>query len=222
MVKRYSMSRPEIVLNCRYYESHPSTTEIKGDLNLGSETKLVLYLNSVYPGQGVEQLIDAAAMMPKDVHLATLGPIPLEEYGERLRGQAAAAGLNGRFHMLDSKPGDEMLRYASGADIGAIPRQNTSLNNYISLPNRVFELLMAGLPIAAPSLPDMKQFVEENDLGMSFDETSPEDMSRILSDMLEPATLAELRNAVQTAAKRYCWENEGEHYRSIVEAVARV
>lgn len=217
MRDNYRIGVPPLVRNCRLYEDFPKDDRIRWDCRLEPDQKLALYLNSLYGGQGLEQLIDATAHLPEHIHVATLGPMPQKSYIEDLRNRIARRGVEDRFHILEPKPPAEMLAYASGADIGVIPRQRTSLNNEISLPNRVFEMVMARLPIAAPSLPDMRRFVEEYEIGLWFDEKKPRDIARVIETMLEPETLERLHERVATAAQTLSWEHEGRHYVELIE-----
>lgn len=216
MVRRYRIAKPSLVRNCRGLVDIKPDDRIRRDCGLRPGERLVLYLNSLYPGQGLEQLVDSIAQLPDAVHVATLGPRPKRDYVAGLLGRAEALGVGGRFHVLEPKPAGEMLQYAAGADIGIVPRQNTSLNNYYSLPNRIFELTMARLPIAAASLPDMKMFVEEYGIGATFDETDPADIARIVVAMLEPSRLETLRGTAAAAASQLSWQREAVRYLEII------
>ena len=219
--RRYGVAAPHVIRNCRYYQDVTYSDEIRRDCRLAPDDRLVLYLNSLYGGQGLEQLVDSLAFLPSRIHMATLGPVAQPGFVEELRRRLDRQGLFERFHILEPKPPTQMLDYASGADIGVIPRQNTSLNNFHSLPNRVFELLMARLPIAGPSLQDMKHFIEGNALGLIFDETDPADIARTIQTMLEPETLRRLRERMEAAAREFSWDREGERYTTLMEQVAR-
>jgi len=219
---RYGTERPELVRNCRFYEDAGSDERIRRAIGLRDGECLALYLNSLYSGQGLEQLVQSFSFLPDHIHIATLGPVQEKPIAEKLISLAESIGVANRFHILDPVSPTDVVSYASGADIGVIPRQNSCLNNAISLPNRVFELVMARLPIAAPSLPDMKNFVTEYGIGLSFDETDPKDIARIVSEMLQPERLGEFRTNVAAAARELCWENEGLRYRRILESAANV
>lgn len=217
---RYGIEQPDLVRNCRLYEVSRFDDRIKRAVGLHDGECLALYLNSLYSGQGLEQLVQSLSFLSHHIHIATLGPVQESAIADRLISIAKSVGALDRFHILDPVPPTDVVAYASGADIGVIPRQNSCLNNAISLPNRVFELIMARLPIAAPSLPDMKSFVAEYGIGLSFDETDAEDIARIVSEMLQPDRLAEFRANVEVAARELCWESEGAKYVRILEDAA--
>ena len=216
MADRYGIARPHLVRNCRYFADIEPNDQIRRDLGLPEEARLILYLNSLYAGQGLEQLLESMVYMSPAAHVATLGPVTQKNFDSYLRAKAEELGVSERFHILPVKPPDEMLSYASGADFGVVPRQNTSFNNYISLPNRLFELVMARLPLAVSSLPDMRSFVAEYGIGVSFDETRPKNIAKVINELLKPDALARYRVAVGEAARRLSWEREGEKYVALV------
>ena len=219
--RRYGVTPPTVVRNCRHYEDVTRPDWIRQDCRLSPDHRLVLYLNSLYGGQGLEQLVDSLAFLPPHIHVATLGPVAQPGYVEDLRRRADQLSVDGRLHILEPKPPTEMLEYASGADLGVIPRQNSSLNNFHSLPNRVFELIMARLPIAGPSLQDMRDFIEGNSLGLIFDETDPADIARTIQAMLDPNTFERLRTRIEDAAREFSWDREGERYATLIEQVSQ-
>jgi glycosyltransferase involved in cell wall biosynthesis len=217
MEKRYGIPRPAVIRNCRLFEPEHGDGSIRKDIGLEDGQPLALYLNSLYPGQGLEQFIQAAVYLPPKVHLATLGPEGKPGFVDTILELARDLGVAERFHVLPTKPPDEMLAYASGADVGVIPRQNTCLNNYFSLPNRVFELVMARLPIACSSLPDIVHLVESMGIGKPFKETDPRDIAGVIEAMLRPEALPGYKAAVREAARELCWEKEGARYLAIME-----
>ena len=69
--------------------------------------------------------------------------MPDEAFRANLQALADKLGFSARVHFLPPRQPSEMITYASGADLGLVPIQDISENFRLSLPNRVFELLMA-------------------------------------------------------------------------------
>ena len=65
----------------------------------------------------------------------------------------------------------------------------------------------------------MKKFVADHGLGLSFDETDPQDIARAIQEMLQPANLEHFRQAAQHAAEILCWENESVAYIESIETL---
>ncbi len=210
-------SSPYIVRNCSLYREDLKNTQIRADLNLKMEERLGLVVGSIYRDQGLEELIEALCYLPDKIHIAALGPIAQPGFDKYLNEMAEARGVVGRFHILPSQPQHLVLEYASGADLGIIARQATTLNNRLSLPNKIFELIMARLPIVASRLPNIEVLVRDYGIGEVFDETDPENMASVINGVLEVGVFDGYRQAVKEAAKACCWEKESIKYVKVFE-----
>ena len=74
--------------------------------------------------------------------------------------EAADPRYGGRLHVLAAVPPDELLDWVVDADVGVMPIQTSTLNHYLSTPNKLFECLAGGraggrerLPGDAPDRP---------------------------------------------------------------------
>ncbi len=206
-----------VLRNCRFFIPAPNDQAIRHKLGLASHEQLVLYLNSLWHGQGLEETIEAICHLPGGIHFATLGPEQVPGYRQQLSNLAEELGVSARVHFLEPVPVGALLCFASGADIGIIPRQGRSANLTWSLPNRVFEMVMARLPIAATDLPEIAGFVRQWKIGEIFDQQSPVDIAKVIERLLQPARLAELKRAVDATASQVNWENEAQGYLGLIE-----
>ena len=53
-----------------------------------------------------------------------------------------------------------LLDYTASADIGLLLYDNSSLNHKYCMPNKLFEYMMAGLPVLVSNLQEIKKIVE--------------------------------------------------------------
>lgn len=213
----YTVKDIEVVRNCRNREALLYGSRIKKDLKLRHDEKLLLFINGVYKNQGIEKALEALVHLPQNVHLATLGELIREEYGQTLKNIALQLNVEKRFHILRPLQWDKMLAYASGADIGIIPSQKERLNIELSLPNRIFELVMAHIPVATARLPDISEIVQKYNIGMVFDETDPKSIAATLTAMLTDNNLASFKKNLAIAARELCWENEEKKLLGFIE-----
>jgi glycosyltransferase involved in cell wall biosynthesis len=83
------------------------------------------------------------------------------------------------------------------------------LNNTLSLPNKLFDYVQAGLAVVASDLVELARFVHSNAVGLVF---SPGNTTGILTTLdalaADPGRLAKMRLASRAAATRFNWENE--------------
>jgi glycosyltransferase involved in cell wall biosynthesis len=219
IARRFRIAAPLVVRNCR--EPHPNAdTRLRRDLGLDAEAQLVLALNSVRAGEGLEVVVEALRYLPPQVHLAILGQGTDGAIGDRLRLVAAAEGTAGRLHFPPLQSASDLIGYASGADIGVIPRQTVTDNLSLSLPNRFFEMVAAGLPPAVSRVGEIAALVNHYGIGVVFDENDPRDTAAAITEVLARLRQGDLKARVSAAAQELSWEREQIPYIALIESLA--
>jgi glycosyltransferase involved in cell wall biosynthesis len=128
---------------------------------------------------------------------------------ERLEAVARNLTVDARVRFLPSVPQSELLAHSSSADVGVVPFQNSSLNNYLATPNKIFEYLMAGVPVATSNFPEMARIVSEHRVGSVFDPRDPEAIAAGIRYVIYDPNHNEMRERAALAARtRYSWEIE--------------
>jgi glycosyltransferase involved in cell wall biosynthesis len=200
LVSRYSVRVPiEIVYNCPSTE----TKQRKRRRLKGRRFKIALYQGHYAPERGLENLVRAAYHLLPDIELVFRGYGPVEA---ELR--ALASGTkNVRF--VPPVPMEQMVDAAQDADVGIVSYIPSNLNNYLASPNKLFEYIHAGLPVAASDVPFMRRVVCSNDIGVVFDPTDPLSIAEALNRVTRPRELLRHRKRIMAAAERYSWQVEG-------------
>jgi glycosyltransferase involved in cell wall biosynthesis len=90
---------------------------------------------------------------------------------------ADVAGVRDRLHILPSVPSRTLPQYLATADVGVHPMERTCLNHELALPNKLFDYLFAGLPLAVSDLREMRQLVDREALGTVFDPAQPDEVA---------------------------------------------
>ncbi|WP_340110615.1 glycosyltransferase [Pikeienuella sp. HZG-20] len=192
-----------VVPNWRNHAELTVSNELREEFGLGPDAKVVLAISTI--ASGFEQVLEAFARMGGDVHLVVVGTFAPLEYGEQITALRAALGLESRVHFRGPVPYRKMIEYCGGADIGLIVRDPSIPNNYISLPNRVFDYLACGLPIVAPMMPDIDKILRTYDCGLSIDGVTAEAWADGVARALERRD--EMRAGTIEASARMTWEN---------------
>lgn len=217
--KRYGIKTPFVVRNCCLFTDVKPDNAIRKDLRLEGNEKIGVVIGSIYNNQGFEQLIESILYLDENIHIVVLGPESEPGFVDQLRKMTQETGVTCRFHILPPQPPHLLLDYAASAHMGIIARQANCLNNLYSLPNKVFEMIMARLPVACSRLPNIQMIVEEYGIGKSFDETDPKDIARVINSILGSGdNLTMFRRAVERAALELSWEQEGRKYLSFIES----
>ena len=76
----------------------------------------------------------------------------------------------------------------------------------MSLPNKLFEYVAAGIPVLGSDLPAIGALVREYGIGLVAQPDQVADVASKLSEMLEPERNAAFRVATRRAAERLNWE----------------
>jgi len=211
MARRWSVSRPLIVMNCSYRTviAEPRPRRFHGVLGLAPDTKVVLYQGGFSPDRGIEQLIAAIPDVPGAV-LVLLGYGSLEP---ELATRAAEPSLAGLVHILPAVPPTELVAWVASADIVAMPIQPTTLNHRLTTPNKLFEAIAAGVPVVASDLPGMAPTVRAADAGLLVDPTNPANIAQACRNLLAepPEEAAARRERILLAAhETFNWERQME------------
>lgn len=206
--RRYKVPAPLTLLNCPL-RPVPAASEknlLRAKVGLEHSTKrIVLYQGGLVPNRGLEELIEASRSFD-DAVLVLMGWGRIED---ALRAQLERDGLQDSVLITPPVPQDELIGYTAGADVGVIPFKAVGLNNYYATPNKLFEYLAAGLPIACSGFPELTRFVEGASAGATFDPDDPADMAQTINALLaDEEALDAMRHNARRAGETFVWENE--------------
>ena len=180
----YGISYPLVVPNAPLAESlitlEPDR-RLKRSLGLTTE-KLLVYTGKVTTGRGLNLVVTALAELDS-AHLAIVGP-RVAKMTEDLAEYSATHGISERIHLVDPVPPEYLVSLISDADLAVVPIENVCLSYYYSLPNKIYEAAMAGLPVLASDFPELGRFVREHRVGKTVDFTNPTAVRSAISGML--------------------------------------
>ena len=113
----------------------------------------------------------------------------------------------------------EKLRfYTAQADLGISAEEDLGLNYRYALPNKIFDYIQSGVPVLCSPLPEMKNIINQYQIGQCIESKEPEALSKQISDMLFNETKrAEYINNLSIAAKELNWNQEKKVLESIFQ-----
>lgn len=207
--------RPLVLRNLPRRYTPPREINRK-QLGLPEDKKIVLMQGgAINIDRGAEELIQA--MQPKfglkNVVLYFIGG---GDVWEEIRELATELQLTDRVFFIPKMPYDEMMKYTSHCDIGVTLDKAVSTNYALSLPNKLFDYLAAGLPVLASPMTEVRKIVEQYDVGKCADGHDPRHIANTISAMLDnEEQLAKWKKNALEAASVLCWENEEEVLRKV-------
>ncbi len=153
-------------------------------------------------GRGVEGLLKAFAAQDDGAHV-----LVLMGYGELTPLAKEFAEKHANIFVHPAVPPEVVLEYTASADVGVAYIDNPSLNDRYCLPNKLFEYIMAGLPVLVNDAPEMKRLVNGREIGAVLSELSPTSINLALAEVARRPR-ADLAANLSSTAADYCWENE--------------
>lgn len=197
------INTPKVVLNCPVNKS----LNLKNDLfrtkfNIPRANTIYLYQGSLSKGRGLENIIEAFKQMHNKLNvLVIMGYGNLENYIK----ETALKYENIFFH--DAVSPSVLLNYTSSADFGISTIEDTCLSYHYCLPNKMFEYIMAEIPLVVSNLPEMKKVVKESQLGTIVKENTPEGIIKAV-DETAFLDIDKTKSNLLEAKKIYNWENQ--------------
>ena len=79
----------------------------------------------------------------------------LGNYQETIRREIDRLNLQSRVYLLDALPREQLLDATASADVGIQLLAGLNLNHRLTLPNKLFEYMMAGLPFISTDSPEV-------------------------------------------------------------------
>ena len=104
---------------------------------------------------------------------------------------------------------EDLPKITASADIGVSLIENLSISYYYALPNKLFEYIMAEVPVIVSDLPQMREIVEKYDVGFVVDLNEKNELINAIKKLTEDKTFHESKKRnCRNAAQELNWENE--------------
>lgn len=179
--------------------------------------KTILYQGILRKGRGLEILVKILEFLPQNYGVVVLGEGD-EVLKKELLDLAKEKGFEERLKFYGKVPLEELLNYTSHADLGTVLAENICLNYYYILPNKLFQYLMAGVPVLVSDFPELRNIVDTYQVGVK---TNPENLQetaeKIVFLMKNSEKRKQLKSNCLEAAKELNWEVEEKVFLKVYE-----
>jgi glycosyltransferase involved in cell wall biosynthesis len=125
----------------------------------GHAVKLHWFSQTIGPRRGIEDAIDTIALLGAGVELHLRGSVS-GEYRAALEQLAASRNVSGRLLFHEQIDHDDLIRSLGQFDIGLALERPDDPNYSLTVTNKVFSYVLAGLPVAATSTPGQLELLE--------------------------------------------------------------
>ena len=210
--KRYDVPDPVVLRNCSVpIDAAARSSRIRDALGLPKRSFIALFHGGFGRLRGLHNLVAAATYLEgSDAHIVLMGKGG-DEYKLRAnarihRDLARHRGASYNLHFLPFVPESELMEWVCSSDVGLVVYPRSSLNTYLSSPNKIFQYLMAGVPVITVDHPEKRRLVLENSVGpvgIVIPDAIPRDIADVILHLAEDR---ELQAVYRSNARRLCDE----------------
>jgi len=217
----YQIKLPTVLMNTPNLKRSTAgngSMSLHSALSIENTYHIILYSGAITFNRGLENVIRALVYLPQCFFV--LMGYGNAYYKRKLETIAAELNIDKQLAFFGPVPNDQVTLYAASADLGIAAIENVCLSYYYCSPNKLFEYLLAGIPVIASDLPELGGIITEYNVGCTFDPNSPKDIARAAMEILEsPEKRINYKKNTFSVASVYNWETESKKlikiYRSL-------
>lgn len=178
----------------------------RNQLQLPDDKRIIILQGAgINIDRGVEELIEAMNFIENTILLIIGGG----DIIENLKVLVLEKKLNEKVVFINKLPYNMLMQYTSNADLGLTLDKNTNINYFYSLPNKLFDYILAGIPVLASNLPEVKKIVETYKIGEIIENHNPVEIAKKINSLLnDKDKLNYYSSNTKIALIELCWENE--------------
>jgi glycosyltransferase involved in cell wall biosynthesis len=183
-----------------------------------AESCTLLFVGILMWDRGVAEAVRAMPTILKAYPKTTLAIVGDGDERGRIERVIAECGLSKNVELLGYREHSSLPALYARADIGLLPFL-PGRHVKITLANKLFDYMAAGLPIVAADLAPMRRILGETGAGELFAPGDPDSLAEVVIGVLrDPARREELgKNGRRAALEKYHW---GEDERRLIEIFA--
>jgi glycosyltransferase involved in cell wall biosynthesis len=214
LADRYAISAPTAVLNHPPNRERHNKVELRSRFHLPASCRILLYQGGLQSGRGLGLMLDLLQYLPKCA-IVFIGDGHLKDQLQR-----RAIGLEGRVFFLGRVPYKDLLDYTASADLGMALIEDYGLSYQYARPNKLFEYIMAEVPVVVTDFPVMKKIVEEHNVGIAVSLHHPKLIAEAIDALLSDEGLYQsLKANCRIASKCLSWETEEKKFLRLIEGL---
>ena len=208
----YAVPDVTVVRHVPPYRAISQSNRLREYLGLGHEVRIALYQGNIQSDRGLDRLVRAVPFLEPNIVVVMMGR-GVHETPAQLEALIANLDIAEHVKMIPPVPQTELLEWTASADIGlTVLPPDHSLSIQWCLPNKLFEYLMAGLPVLSTSLDAIVGVIKTYDVGSVVPSLEPEHIGRAINTMLADSIALNRmhQNALQVAKDELRWDKESQ------------
>jgi glycosyltransferase involved in cell wall biosynthesis len=171
-------------------------------------TPLVVYSGGLSVNRKIDALIDSMAELP-GVHLAVICvPNTKTKAAQGLAEHVAGLEFADRVHLIEPVEPEQVVDYLVGCSVGINAMSTEFLNHHLTLPNKLFDYIWAGVPVAVSDVQSMAGIVRDTGTGTVFDPADTSSIAGAIREVLDNHERYVAATRDPAVRERYSWETQ--------------
>lgn len=180
-------------------------TQSKESLNLPSNKNIIILQGAgINIDRGAEELLEAVAIS-EDLFLCIVGSGDVIDF---LMKRSESLDLIDKVLFTGKLNYQEMMQYTMNSDLGVSLDKDTNINYRLSLPNKIFDYVKAGIPVVCSNLIEVSNVVNQFQIGLISPSHNPKDILNTINELLENNNQNQYLPNLNNALEELNWENE--------------
>lgn len=174
------------------------------------DPKLIAFSGALFVDCGLKGLLKVLYHLPSDYRLLLVGRFSSVAYQMDVLDMISEYGLESRIDIIENADVEEMPKLLSRATVYIIPFSSGNLNLRVSMPNRLFDALAAGLPILAQKDINLAKWVKSRNIGSLIDVRKPKKAAADIVIYLKSLHFEDWREQIQSVFVATSYEKQME------------
>ena len=169
-------------------------------------------MGGVGPHRGVDTLIRSASYLGEpeiDILIEIVGARPNKRYTKMLKELINELNIDTNVKLIPWIKSDDVYEYMRSADVGIVPHHSNDHTD-TTIPHKLYQYMMAGLPLIVSSSKPLKRVVETLNCGVIYEAGNPRDLADkikwLFQNRSQMARMAE-NGFNSTVKENVNWEN---------------
>jgi glycosyltransferase involved in cell wall biosynthesis len=191
--------------------------KLRSELGLPKSKKIIILQGAgINIDRGAEELVEAMKYLTDYLLLIVGGGDVIPD----LKKMVSEKNLTDCVWFISKQPIEILRKYTSASNLGITLDKANNINYKLSLPNKLFDYIHAGIPILSSDLPELKNIVDGYNIGKICPDHHPKNISKLIEEMLSSdEQIKTWEDNTAIAARELNWDKEKERLLSIFKQI---
>lgn len=211
MADLYKMDLPTPVYNYpEYFDlKQAAPVDLRSELDIPEDCPILLYQGGIQYGRGLDVLVKAIPHIKKGI-VVFIGE---GKFKPELIKLIKQYGVEDRVRLMGMVPMAELSGYTLNAYLGFQILNNVCFNHYSAASNKLFEYIMAGVPVIAADFPEFRNVIKTHKVGLLVDSHDYRSIADAVNYLVDNGEFRDMlsRNCYE-AAKKLNWNTHEDEF----------